>query len=90
MKSLITLALSLIPWSGYRTYVAALIAVVVGAFMLWSGDVGNGAELIMVAVMFFFKRASDDKLMNVLLEKVNIKEPTFPSHKYPGGPNDAS
>ena len=84
MKSFITLILSLVPWSGYRTYVAALIAVVVGMAFIWSGDFTNGTELIMVAVMFFFKRASDDKLMDVLQEKVDIKEPEFPTHKYPG------
>ena len=84
MKAFISLILSVVPWSGYRTYVAALIALALGVYMIWSGDFTNGAELTMVAVMFFFKRASDDKLMSVLLEKVEIKEPEFPAHKYPG------
>ena len=84
MKSFISLILSHVPWSGYRTYVAAIIAAVVGMAFIGSGDFTNGTELIMVAVMFFFKRASDDKLMRVLQEKVDIKEPEFPEHKYPG------
>lgn len=90
MKSFISLILSSVPLSGYRTYIAALIALAFGGYLAWSGDFANGSELAMVAVMFFFKRASDDKLMRVLQEKVDIKEPEFPEHKYPGGPSDAA
>lgn len=90
MGSLIQSLITLVPMTGNRTYIAAIGAVLWGLWLIYAGEWASGSELVVIAIMFIFKRASIDNLMAAINNRVSPTEPNFPAHKYPGGPNDAT
>lgn len=90
MGELIQSLITLVPMTGNRTYIAAIGAVLWGLWLIYVGEWASGSELVAIAIMFIFKRASIDNLMAAISNRVSPTEPTFPTHEYPGGPNDVT
>ena len=74
----IALIIGVIPFSGYRTYITAILGVLGGGFLVLTGNTEVGLALVTLSLQAFFQRAGTDKAVQVSrLEEIENKLKTL-------------